>query len=38
MSTNNSTQNKAAWLPTLKGEIEVGPAPMPTPIGTEVVI
>ncbi|KAJ6567072.1 zinc-binding oxidoreductase CipB [Mycena capillaripes] len=35
----STTDNKAAWLPAPKTyPLEVGPAPMPTPEGTEVVV
>ncbi|KAJ6509200.1 chaperonin 10-like protein [Mycena vitilis] len=35
----STTENKAAWLKTVKANpVEIGPAPMPTPEGTEVVV
>ncbi|KAF7358928.1 hypothetical protein MSAN_01233200 [Mycena sanguinolenta] len=38
MSSDATSPNKAAWLPAAQANIEVGPAPMPTPAGTEAVI
>ncbi|KAF8178687.1 chaperonin 10-like protein [Mycena galopus ATCC 62051] len=38
MSTDTTSSNRAAWLSAPKTSLEVGPAPMPTPRGTEVVI
>ncbi|KAJ6509198.1 chaperonin 10-like protein [Mycena vitilis] len=35
----STTENKAAWLKTVKANpVEIGPAPMPTPEGTEVIV
>ncbi|KAJ7684304.1 chaperonin 10-like protein [Mycena polygramma] len=35
----STTENKAAWLPSVQANpLEIAPAPMPTPEGTEVVV
>lgn len=32
------TNNQAAWIPTEKGQVKVGPGPTPSPRDNEVVI
>ena len=32
------TNNQAAWIPTAKGQVKVGPGPVPSPKDNEVVI
>lgn len=32
------TNNQAAWIPTAKGQVKVGPGPVPSPRDNEVVI